>query len=110
MSRAIQCDRCGAYYPHPGWDGRRVNVMTPEWRHDGRGFDLCDDCMRTLLRWLNVEDGLSSDKPEEVDRDALIKIADRMDEMAGQGAMFTESGLVKVARKIRDALGVTDDD
>lgn len=41
-----------------------------------------------------------------VDRDALLALADRMEEMAGKGAYLTPDGLEKAAEAIREALGV----
>lgn len=67
---------------------------TPQW---------CLDADSAIELWNTRDD-------DSVDRVALLDLADHMDEMAGHGAMLTESGLVMVAKEIRDALGVTDDD
>lgn len=40
------------------------------------------------------------------DRDALLALADRMEEMAGKGACLTPDGLEAAASSIREALGV----
>ena len=42
-----------------------------------------------------------------VDRDALLALADRMETMAGTGALLAEDGLEMAAARIREALGVT---
>ena len=41
-----------------------------------------------------------------INRDALLALADRMEEMAGKGACLTPDGLEKAAEAIREALGV----
>lgn len=41
-----------------------------------------------------------------IDRDALLELADRMEEMAGKGACLTPDGLEAAASSIREALGV----
>ena len=41
-----------------------------------------------------------------VDRDALLALADRMETMAGMGALLTADGLEMAAVSIREALGV----
>ena len=43
-----------------------------------------------------------------VDRDALLALADRMETMAGMGALLTADGLEMAAVSIRKALGVVD--
>lgn len=43
------------------------------------------------------------------DRDALLELADRMEEMAGKGACLTPDGLEAAASSIREALGVDDE-
>lgn len=55
MSTVKKCDRCGAYYPHPGLRGQRVLVVNDKWKMTGQEFDLCDECMRKLLKWLDDE-------------------------------------------------------
>lgn len=42
-----------------------------------------------------------------VDRDALLALAGRMEEMSGMGALLTAGGLEKASASIREALGVT---
>lgn len=51
MSDAKRCDRCGAFYPHPGWD-KFVMIRADEWRGDGKTFDLCPDCERKIVDWM----------------------------------------------------------
>lgn len=41
-----------------------------------------------------------------IDRDALLALADRMEAMAGMGALLTADGLEMAAVSIREALGV----
>lgn len=43
------------------------------------------------------------------DRDALLALADRMEEMSGMGALLTAGGLEKASASIREALGASDD-
>lgn len=54
MSNAKQCDRCGRFFPHPGWN-KTSYITTDEWRGDGKEFDFCPDCERKLVRWLKDE-------------------------------------------------------
>ena len=55
MSNAKKCDRCGKYYPHPGLNGQYVTVVNDKWKMAGECFDLCDECMRKLVKWLEGE-------------------------------------------------------
>lgn len=55
MSTVKKCDRCGAYYPHPGLHEKRVFITDDTWKMVGKWIDLCDDCMRKLLKWLDDE-------------------------------------------------------
>lgn len=41
-----------------------------------------------------------------VDRDTLLELADRMEHMAGMGALLSAHGLEMAAARIREALGV----
>ena len=44
-----------------------------------------------------------------VDRDTLLELADRMETMAGMGALLTAGGLEMAAVSIREALGIADE-
>ena len=55
MSDAKRCDRCGAFYAHPAWDKRPMQVFMDERRGDGKRYDLCPDCERKLVNWLKDE-------------------------------------------------------
>lgn len=77
--------------PRTGWEGR---ILT-------RLADLIDpDC----------EEGRYSvaRTARPVDRDALLELADRMEHMAGMGALLASHGLAMAAASIREALGVDD--
>lgn len=43
------------------------------------------------------------------DVDALTKLADRMEHMAGMGALLTANGLEMAAASIREAMGVVEE-
>ena len=55
MSNAKKCDRCGAYFQPKSWKGQYAFIINPEYGREGRGFDLCDECMRKLVAWLKDE-------------------------------------------------------
>lgn len=55
MSAAKKCDRCGKYYPHLGLNGQYVTVVNDRRKRTGECFDLCDECMKKLVKWLKNE-------------------------------------------------------
>ena len=55
MSAAKKCDRCGAYFQPKGLRGQYAFIINPEHGREGKGFDLCDECMKKLAVWLKDE-------------------------------------------------------
>lgn len=55
MSAAKKCDRCGDYFQPKSWWGQYALVINPEYGIEGRSFDLCDECMKKLVKLLEDE-------------------------------------------------------
>lgn len=75
--------------------------------------DLIDPDTTTDTTSHRLEDRLISPiASQTVDRDALLKLADEMDFISGLGITesFTPSAVREYAYRIREALGMTDDD
>lgn len=72
------------------------------------------DFCRRIADYVEPDTTTDTTKSPEVttkcDRDALLALADRMETMAGMGALLTADGLEMAAVSIREALGVTDHD
>lgn len=64
----------------------------------------------TRLAYLIKPSDMSQDRRDIVacDRDELLALADRMENMAGMGALLTANGLETAAASIREALGVVE--
>lgn len=74
-------------------DGWRVDVYDP----DG-----------TLVSPSLTAEGVARAMASGVDRGALLRLADRMDEMAGKGCALTPQGIEEAADRIRETLGERD--
>lgn len=63
MANAMKCDACGKYYDdnqrfvasgrHHGHGGNLTGIATACDCSSDKWFDLCDDCMETVLRFLH---------------------------------------------------------
>ena len=75
-----------------------------------RFFPECARCNEVGDSWFPCEGGADgmrcSDYAPMPDVDALLELADRMETMAGMGALLTADGLEMEAVSIREALGV----
>lgn len=43
--KALKCDRCGKFYID---GGKKVKII------DNKTTDLCDECMKELLKWMDI--------------------------------------------------------
>ena len=51
--RVIKCDRCGKVYEK---DGKVINIYDRGREGLGETFDICDDCVKSLIKWTEGEE------------------------------------------------------
>ena len=82
-----------------------------------RGYEFCeapcDECHRRLAAELadliEPTPNRSEDTPK-CDRDALLAVAETLEDCAGRGSDLTALGYSCLAKRIREALGVAEDE
>lgn len=61
MSSALKCDRCGKLYESYGGvqlceSGAYYRAISLNGSWSNQGFDLCEDCMKSLISWIKEAD------------------------------------------------------